>query len=170
MSSLNEPENFAGRVNFAAFIITQGKPTSRSFDNCFENNDGDAVCAALIRRAQTNERLAANLFRYINKESATEAAKRLEGQKLATAARAMRAASKAKFDAWLKSRDLCEHGNSSPCLACVTPDQAEPRDPGRERTWMEIRAKSPMRARSTTPVADVNECPLFIAANEPRLI
>jgi hypothetical protein len=106
VSRLNDPENFAGRVNFAAFIIMQGRPTSRSFDNCFENNDGDAVAAALVRRARTNERLAVNLFRYISEGTATEAAKRLEGQKLATAARAMRAASKAKFDAWLAERGI----------------------------------------------------------------
>lgn len=49
------------------------------------------------------------------------------------------------------------------------PDAAgiPPRDDSRDRAWMEIRAKSPMRARSFVPVADVNECPLFIAANEP---
>ena len=106
MSSLNDPENFAGRVNFAAFIIMQGRNTSRAFDNCFENNDGDAVAAALVRRSRTNERLAANLFRYINEQTATEAAKRLEGQKLATAARAMRAASQAKFAAWCAERGI----------------------------------------------------------------
>jgi hypothetical protein len=113
MSCLNDPENFAGRVNFAAFIITQGRRTSRSFDNCFENNDGDAVAAALVRRARTNERLAANLFRYISKDTATEAERRLDGQKLATAARTMRAESKARFAAWLASRELDENGNKA---------------------------------------------------------
>ena len=103
MPSLNDPENFAGRVNFAAFIITKGQNTSRSFDNCFENYDGDAVAAALVRRAQKNERLAANLFRYINRDTATAAAARLEGQKLATAARAMRAKARAENEAWLAS-------------------------------------------------------------------
>lgn len=97
MPSLNDPENFVGRVNFAAFVITQGRRTSRGFDNCFENYDGDAVAAALVRRARKNERLAANLFRYINRESATEAAERLEGQKLATAARAMREAARQRY-------------------------------------------------------------------------
>jgi hypothetical protein len=106
MPSVYDHENFAGRVNFAAFIITQGRRTTRSFDTCFEMSDGDAVAAALVRRAQTNERLAANLFRYIGEKSATEAAKRLEGQKLATAARAMRAESKAKFAAWMTERGI----------------------------------------------------------------
>ena len=118
MPSLNDPENFAGRVNFAAFIITQGRTTSRSFDNCFENSDGDAVVAALVRRARKNERLAANLFRYLCEATATEAAARLEGQKLATAARAMRAKAKADFTAWLASVNRCEHGNEAPCAAC----------------------------------------------------
>lgn len=104
MPSLNDPENFAGRVNFAAFVITQGRRTSRSFDNCFENYDGDAVAAALVRRARKNERLAANLFRYISERTALEAEERLAGQKLATAAREMRAKARAEFEAWMSSR------------------------------------------------------------------
>jgi hypothetical protein len=82
MSALNNPDNFAGRVNYAASVITQGRNTSRSFDNCFENYDGDAVAAALVRRAANNERLAANLYRYINEQSAREAAQLYEGRKL----------------------------------------------------------------------------------------
>ena len=97
MPSLNQPDNFAGRVNFAAFIITQGKPTSRGFDNCFENYDGDAVAAALVRRARKNERLAANLWRYICRQSAEEAEAKLAGQKLAPAARAMREAARQRY-------------------------------------------------------------------------
>jgi hypothetical protein len=91
MSSLNIPENFAGRVNFAALVISQGRPSSRSFDNCFENCDGDAVVAALVRRAEKNERLAANLPKYINASSLAEAKGRFPGQKLAAVAREMRA-------------------------------------------------------------------------------
>lgn len=113
MPSLNDPENFAGRVNFAAFVIMQGRRTSRSFDNCFENNDGDAVAAALVRRARTNERLAANLFRYISKDTATAAAEALEGQKLAMAARAMRAKAKASFEAWM-AEQRAKEGSATP--------------------------------------------------------
>ncbi len=92
MPSLNDRDNFAGRVNFAAFIIIQGKATSRSFDNCFENWDGDAVAAALVRRAEKNERLARNLFKYINQQTATEAYEQYKGRKLAQVAKELRSA------------------------------------------------------------------------------
>lgn len=49
-------------------------------------------------------------------------------------------------------------------------DQApQPRDTARDRAWMEIRAKSSLRSKGK-PVEDVNECPLFVAANEPPLL
>ena len=71
MTRINDPENFAGRVNLAALVISQGGRTSRSFDNCFENYDGDAVATALYRRAQKNpdSDLARNLWRYIARDS-----------------------------------------------------------------------------------------------------
>lgn len=71
MPRINDPDNFAGRVNLAALYISQGRRTSRSFDNCFENNDGDAVATALYRRAQKNPDgpLARNLWRYLARES-----------------------------------------------------------------------------------------------------
>jgi hypothetical protein len=47
-------------------------------------------------------------------------------------------------------------------------DQTPPRDHERERAELEARIRSPKR--STTPQQDVNDCPLFIATNEPRLI
>ncbi len=96
MSRLNEPGNFAGRVSYAAFVITNKRNTTRAFDNCFENYDGDAVVAALVRRAEKNEKLRANLFSYLNEASAIGAYERLKGQKLAQAAREMRASAKAK--------------------------------------------------------------------------
>lgn len=71
MPSINHPDNFAGRVNLAALYITHGRQTSRAFDGCFENYDGDAVAVALYRRAQKNPdgQLAANLWRYLARES-----------------------------------------------------------------------------------------------------
>jgi hypothetical protein len=71
MPRINDPENFHGRVNFAALIISQGRPTSRGFDGCFENHDGDAVATALYRRAQARPEsaLARNLWRYLGRES-----------------------------------------------------------------------------------------------------
>lgn len=53
-------DNFIGRVNYAAQCITrQTGIGGRTFDTCFEMNDGDAVVTALVRRAKKNERLAA---------------------------------------------------------------------------------------------------------------
>lgn len=40
MSRLNDPENFRGRVNYAAQVIAYGRRPTRAFDNCFENYDG----------------------------------------------------------------------------------------------------------------------------------
>ena len=77
MSRLNDPGNFAGRVRYAASVIANGRPTSRSFDNCFENFDGDEVSAILARRAAKNPKLAANIWRYLNRETVAQATARL---------------------------------------------------------------------------------------------
>lgn len=90
MSSLNHTDNFAGRVSYAAAVISNRRNTSRAFDNCFENYDGDAVVAALVRRAEKNEQLAANLPRYICATSLEEAKGRYVGQKLSDVAREQR--------------------------------------------------------------------------------
>lgn len=69
--SINDTDNFSGRVNLAALYISQGRRSSRGFDNCFENNDGDAVATALYRRAQKapDGDLARNLWRYLSKDT-----------------------------------------------------------------------------------------------------
>jgi len=77
MSRLNDPENFSGRVNYAAAVISNGRSTSRAFDNCFENFDGDEVVTILLRRAEKNAKLAANLPRYIGIDRARETAAKL---------------------------------------------------------------------------------------------
>lgn len=87
MSALNCPDNFAGRVAYAAATIIAGREATRSFDNCFENYDGAYVSAALIRRAAKNPRLAANLPRYLEPKAAQACADRFAGQNLAKAAR-----------------------------------------------------------------------------------
>ena len=63
---------FAYRVNFAASVIARGGNTTRNFDTCCEMNDGDAVVAALMRRAKANPGgpLAKNFSRYLNVELA----------------------------------------------------------------------------------------------------
>ncbi|MPR13160.1 hypothetical protein [Microvirga tunisiensis] len=90
MTQVNDPENFQGRVDYAAQVISEGAATSRNFDSCFENYDGDEVAAAMVRRSETDERLAANLFRYLCRETVLAAAERLKGKDLAKEARATR--------------------------------------------------------------------------------
>lgn len=77
MSRLNDPENFSGRVAYAAAVIAAGRPTSRAFDNCFENSDGDEVSTIIYRRSFGNPKIAANIWRYLNREVVIEVATRL---------------------------------------------------------------------------------------------
>lgn len=107
MSRLNDPENFRGRVNYAAKVIAYGRRPTRAFDDCFENWDGDEVATVIVRRARKNQRLAANLHRYLGIASIEEAAERLAHvptRKLPDVARQSRARHKAEFEAWLESR------------------------------------------------------------------
>ena len=69
--------DFNCRVNLAASTIAKGGQTSRKFDTCFEMHDGDAVVAALVRRAANNLALAKNLPRYISAESLAAAPQNL---------------------------------------------------------------------------------------------
>lgn len=73
-------DDFAARVNFAASYISGGKRTTRRFDSCFENYDGDQVAVALYRRtlARPDTNLAANLFRYLSRDSVMRAAEDLK--------------------------------------------------------------------------------------------
>jgi hypothetical protein len=109
MSRLNDPENFAGRVNYAAKVISAGRRTDgRAFDNCFENGDGDVVAAALMRRAANNPKIAANIFRFLNeqivrKNVASYAA--LTTRELPIAAATARAASKARWNSAFATRE-----------------------------------------------------------------
>jgi len=69
-----KPQSFAARVRYAADLIASGARPCRAFDSCFENYDGDAIAAALIRQAATNRDLEHNLGRYFNRARAEEAA------------------------------------------------------------------------------------------------
>lgn len=105
MSRLNDPDNFRGRVNYAAKVIAYGHSPTRAFDNCFENYDGDEVATVIVRRARKNRRLAANLHRYLSIASIEAAAERLADvptRKLPEVARETRARRKAEFDAWFE--------------------------------------------------------------------
>ena len=107
MSRLNDPENFRGRVNYAAKVIAYGRRPTRAFDNCFENYDGDEVATVILRRSRKNARLAANLKRYLSLSSIEAAADRLAEvptRKLPEVARQTRARRRAEFDAWFEQR------------------------------------------------------------------
>lgn len=107
MSRLNDPENFRGRVNYAAKVIAYGHRPTRAFDNCFENYDGDEVATAILRRSRKNARLAANLQRYLSLTSIEAAAERLADvptRKLPEVARQTRARQKAEFNTWLEQQ------------------------------------------------------------------
>jgi hypothetical protein len=111
MSRLNDPENFRGRVKYAAQVIACGRRPTRAFDNCFDNYDGDEVATAILRRSKKNARLAANLHRYLSMASIEAAADRLADvstRELPEVARQTRTRQKAEFDAWLGKADAVE--------------------------------------------------------------
>lgn len=90
MSALNRPDNFAGRVNYAAAVIANKRTPTRSFDNCFENYDGDAVAAALMRRAERNQRLRENMPKYISMDLARKNFEEYRGRNLNEVSRELR--------------------------------------------------------------------------------
>lgn len=51
MPSVYEPGNFAGRVNYAAAVISRKGGQTRHFDTCFEMWDGVEVAVAVYRRS-----------------------------------------------------------------------------------------------------------------------
>lgn len=100
MPRITDLENYAGRVNCAALVISTGGRTSRSFDNCFEMYDGDAVAVALYRRAQKapDGALARNLWRYLSQDSVeVVAAENAHRKNLTGWARDLRAKAQADF-------------------------------------------------------------------------
>lgn len=108
MSRLNDPENFAGRVNYAAAVISNRRATSRAFDNCFENNDGDEVAVILYRRSLKNPKLAANIWRYLSQSSVMPEVERLKDvstRDMAEHARQTRERARAEFQKWLADQD-----------------------------------------------------------------
>ena len=63
-SRIHEPDGFWDRVSFACAVVAHIARTTRQFDSCFEMHDGDAVAAAMVRRAKARPDgpLARNLF------------------------------------------------------------------------------------------------------------
>lgn len=103
---MNAQADFKTRVARAAAHIASGRPTTRTFDNCFENNDGDAVAAALLRRVEKRPdgKLAQNIWHYLSEDTVRPAAERLRGLDLETEAAKQRAASRAKWEAMWEQR------------------------------------------------------------------
>lgn len=99
-------ENFAGRVDFAARVISSGRATTRNFDNCFENDDAECVIAALLKRASKNSRLAANFSRYLVPADMDRIGPlmALNARQLAEKAREMREESRAAFEAFMREQ------------------------------------------------------------------
>lgn len=100
MPSVYDKENFQGRVSLAALYISEGRETTRSFDTCFEMNDGNAVAVALLRRATANPdgKLALNLWRYLGREAVERTAHANAHRKnMAGWARELRGAAEARF-------------------------------------------------------------------------
>ena len=52
--SVYDTANFTGGVALAASYISHGRSSTRTFDTCFEMNDGTAVALTLYRRALRN--------------------------------------------------------------------------------------------------------------------
>lgn len=100
--SVYDPEAFEVRVNYAAACIVRANgsvPQGRHFDTCFEMNDGDYVVEALVRRAEKNQRLAAVLYKAIDKwkaDTVHEQLKDIPRRQLAAVSRAQIAKWKAE--------------------------------------------------------------------------
>ncbi len=62
------------RINYAESVIRRGGNTSRKFDGCFEEGDGDIVVKALVSKADKRVgKLATNLSRYVCEHSINRA-------------------------------------------------------------------------------------------------
>lgn len=79
ISRLNRPDNFIGRVDYAAKVIAARRPTTRAFDNCFENDDPEEVIGVLVNRAERNPRIARNIGFYLTAESIADARTKFAG-------------------------------------------------------------------------------------------
>ena len=110
MASLSFIDDFQYRVNYAAKCIMNGI-TSRRRDSCYENNDGDLVVVALVRRARKNAKLWQKIAkdwggefpRYWLDIADTYAS--TPTNKLPELASAMRAKARADFEEWMKRQE-----------------------------------------------------------------
>ena len=104
-SRIHEPDGFWDRVSFACAVVAHSARTTRQFDTCFEIFDGDAVAAAVVRRAKARPDgpLARNLFpRYLGPRALAsyEATKHLSRKQLENYAADLRKEAIRANDAW----------------------------------------------------------------------
>jgi len=104
-SQIHELEGFWDRVNFASAVIARNGEPTRNFDTCFEMYDGNAVAAAVVRRAKANPDgpLARNLFpRYLGPRAieSYETTKHLSRKQLEQHAADLRTEAILARDAW----------------------------------------------------------------------
>lgn len=105
MPSVYDNDNFAGRVNYAATVISRKGGHTRHFDTCFEMYDGMEVAVAVYRRSLRNPKLAANIWTYLGKEMVmrnVEELKHVRTRDLAARAAQSRARSKAATEKMLE--------------------------------------------------------------------
>ena len=69
MPSVYDNDNFAGRVNYAATVISRRGGHTRHFDTCFEMDDASEVAVAVYRRSLRNPKLAANIWTYLARDT-----------------------------------------------------------------------------------------------------
>ena len=68
MSKIYTIEGFSERVNYASKVIACGGYQSRSLDTCLEMGDGNYVATAIYRRSLKNEKIASNIWKYLDKD------------------------------------------------------------------------------------------------------
>lgn len=125
MASVYDGDNFAGRVDYAvAFISNWRGDGTRSFDTCFEMNDGDAVCVAVYRRSLKNPKLAANIWRALSQSSVMQEVERYKDvptRELPALARRMRSESAKGFVRSMAKMQLdyiAESRSTGECAYC----------------------------------------------------
>ena len=104
--SVYDPDNFRGRVALAASYISAGRRSTRTFDTCFEMQDGDAVAIALFRRVQRrpDSKLAKNIWQYLSHDTVSRAVAEhvtVPDRGLPALAKRMRDEANANFDKWV---------------------------------------------------------------------
>jgi hypothetical protein len=131
MASPYEKTAFASRVNLACSYISAGRRTSRTFDTCFEMNDGDAVAVAVYRRSRRNPKLRTNLYRYLDRATIVGAAwrnRRRPTRSLPAWAGELRRAAEEAFAAAMAKRDAEQAAERARVAAAGYTVEELPRD------------------------------------------